>query len=189
MMSGMRILSIQREYLSKKIPQIRFIQKNVEPVIWPTHVLYYPQMEGLEDHFGESAELDAETHAYINSYLSVEQENNKRSKMNKMRRSASAQKSLNAEVQHSLPRAENWNDIQKKLEESTGENGDLNEEGLRIITAYLDQPLTSSQSSATNGANRAGNKIQVSITALPYFIHKHDEIPKRMVTDNPKVVP
>lgn len=138
-------------------------------------------MAGLEDHFGENAALDAPMAAHIASYLEAAQpENSRREKPQPV---TAQQPGSTVAPAGQLP-AESWGDIMKKLEGHIGKDGKVDAEGAKIITRYLDQPLPADQHTRLNGVLKA---TPVRITELPGFIRKHDEIPKRMVADNPKV--
>lgn len=88
-----------------------------------------------------------------------------------------------------LPK-QSWVKVMGNLEEHYGDNAELSPQLHIEILNYL----------ATNAADsskyKRSKKIMVSIdrtklidriTLTPYFIRKHDEIPKRFVIDNPKV--
>jgi len=85
--------------------------------------------------------------------------------------------------------AESWRAMMAGLEDHFGENAELDQETASHISSYLDrQALQKGKPSPMSKMlrNLAG-KPPLRITELPYFIHEHDEIPKRMVTENPDV--
>lgn len=153
-------------------------------------------MAGLDDHFGENAELDNETTAYLVnylvSYLSQPQSAISGSKINKMRKSAPITTDLAADLTTASSSDqqvfESWDDILLKLRGHINEKGELDAEAVAIIIAYLDKPITIKARSKNHKLlNNRSKEPLIRITELPYFIHKHDEIPKRMVADNPQV--
>jgi hypothetical protein len=85
---------------------------------------------------------------------------------------------------------ESWKKIMSNLDDHFGENAELIEADRLAITEYL------VSNSADHSDFRRSKKIMRSlrstqaplrITELPYFKHEHDEIPNRLVKDNPEV--
>jgi hypothetical protein len=82
-----------------------------------------------------------------------------------------------------------WRRIMSNLEDHFGDNAELIDTDRSAIQEYL------INNSADKSGNRRSKKIARSasdtpptrITQLRYFKHEHDEIPARMVKDNPKV--
>ncbi|MDD3519002.1 MAG: diheme cytochrome c [Chromatiales bacterium] len=83
-----------------------------------------------------------------------------------------------------------WNRVMAGLEDHFGDDASLPPETAEIIAAYLDD----------NASDRAGSRIgakigrsiglseaPLRISETAYFQRKHDEVPQRMVRDNPKV--
>jgi hypothetical protein len=81
-----------------------------------------------------------------------------------------------------------WEKIMTSLEDHFGENAEIEKDDWRTVTNYL----------LNNAAGRIDYRISNKmlknirgvpqrITELPYFIHEHREIPKRMVAGNTKV--
>jgi hypothetical protein len=85
---------------------------------------------------------------------------------------------------------QSWRKIMSNLDDHFGENAELVEADRKAIEDYL------VNNSAGHSDFRRSKKIMRSlsssavplrITELPYFKHEHDEIPSRLVKDNPKV--
>ncbi len=87
-----------------------------------------------------------------------------------------------------LPQAA-WQRIMTTLDNHFGDNAELEEETVRNLTAYLlvHSAEHSSQKLATKLLKSTENQLIIRITELPYFKKEHDEIPARLVTDNPQV--
>lgn len=88
-----------------------------------------------------------------------------------------------------LPAA-SWNDVMANLDDHFGENAELPTETVDAIRGYL------VDNAADSGSSRLGAKIlrgaragsaPLRITELAYFRAEHDEVPTRMVKDNPDV--
>ena len=88
-----------------------------------------------------------------------------------------------------------WKKIMANLENHFDENAELDAETNLKISQFLSQNALG----ATGGKfsrkkysrkmlrNFPVNKTPIRVTQLPYFVRKHDEVPKRMVVNNPKV--
>jgi len=83
-----------------------------------------------------------------------------------------------------------WKKMMGDLENHFKENAELDKETQTVLTKYL------VANSADNSNYKRSRKIMNSlnnnstplrITKTPYFIRKHDEIPRRLVKDNPKL--
>jgi hypothetical protein len=83
-----------------------------------------------------------------------------------------------------------WQKMMSHLDDHFGENAELSDIDRKAIEDYL------VNNSADKSTLRRSTKVMRSISAsaaplriteLPYFKHEHDEIPKRMVKENPKV--
>ncbi len=86
--------------------------------------------------------------------------------------------------------ARSWEKLMNGLSDHFGDNAELAAEDQNALTDYL----------VKNAADRSGQKRSVKIirslkneetplriTQVPYIVHKHHEIPSRMIQDNPKV--
>ena len=86
--------------------------------------------------------------------------------------------------------ARSWEKMMGNLENHFDENAELDKETQAQLTGYL----------ATNAADDANykrskrimaslgkNDAPLRVTETPYFIRKHDEIPQRMVIENPEL--
>ncbi len=84
---------------------------------------------------------------------------------------------------------ESWQKIMAELDDHFGENAELDTETSSHIINYIEQQV--SQKKLTRHMNKLLRNLPkttpIRITELPYFIHEHDEIPKKMIIDNPKV--
>ncbi|PCJ48649.1 MAG: diacylglycerol kinase [Gammaproteobacteria bacterium] len=85
--------------------------------------------------------------------------------------------------------SESWHAIMTGLDEHFDESAEMDEKTTNYIYGYLkEHALDKSKPSRLSKMLRnLPKKAPLRITDLPYFIHEHDEIPNRMVTDNPKV--
>jgi len=86
--------------------------------------------------------------------------------------------------------ARSWEKIMANLDNHFDENAELDGETQKTITAYLLKH--SADTSDYKRSRRIMNSLRttdipVRITQTPYFIRKHDEIPNRLVVDNPQV--
>lgn len=86
--------------------------------------------------------------------------------------------------------ARSWQKMMTDLENHFGDNAELDGETQLSIQKFL------LENSADKSDYRRSRKFSRSIkhsdtplriSEIPYFKHEHDEIPQRMVTDNPKV--
>jgi hypothetical protein len=75
------------------------------------------------------------------------------------------------------------------LEDHFGENAETDKQTVNHISAYLQaQALPIGKRSKWSRMLRnMSDKAPMRITQLPYFVHKHDEIPARMIKGNEKV--
>lgn len=86
--------------------------------------------------------------------------------------------------------SESWKKVMATLDDHFGDNAELAAEDQKAITDYL----------VKNSAEKVGGKVPgkiagsvrggetvIAISKTPYFVHKHREIPARMVTGNPQV--
>ncbi len=86
--------------------------------------------------------------------------------------------------------AESWRAIMAGLDDHFGDNAQLEEPASRALTGYL--VANSADESPYRRSRKVMRSLPLSsaplrITELPYFRHEHDEIPPRLVTENPDV--
>jgi len=83
-----------------------------------------------------------------------------------------------------------WQKLMGGLEDHFGDNAELDPADQQAISSFLDN------NGADKSSFRRSTKIMRSlgnsqtpfrITEVPYIVHKHDEIPSRLVNNNPKV--
>lgn len=86
--------------------------------------------------------------------------------------------------------ARSWRKLMDGLADHFGDSAELEPDQRSRLTQYL------VENSADNSSYRRSRKMvrslrggeaPIAITKVPYFVRKHDEIPRRMVRDNPKV--
>lgn len=83
-----------------------------------------------------------------------------------------------------------WNKVMINLEDHFGDNAEVDTKTYRIITKFL---LTNSADKSDYRRSKKINQsihfsdLPVRISETPYFKHKHDEIPARLVSANSKV--
>ncbi len=83
-----------------------------------------------------------------------------------------------------------WRKMMAGLEDHFGDNAELDDESYKIITDYL---MSNSADATRFGRSHKfyrsirSSDTPLRISNIPYFLHEHDEIPKRLVEDNPKV--
>ncbi|MDO6561856.1 diheme cytochrome c [Amphritea sp. 1_MG-2023] len=82
-----------------------------------------------------------------------------------------------------LPEA-SWRSIMTTLDDHFGENAELSEGPVAMITAYLSE---NAGNPGRGMLKRMAGEAPLRITELPYFIRKHDEVPERLVSGNPEV--
>lgn len=80
--------------------------------------------------------------------------------------------------------AVSWATMMSNLSDHFGENAELPAPQVAIIARYL---VTHSAQPGDRVLRRSTQTAPLRITELPYFIRQHDEIPMRMVKDNPEV--
>lgn len=88
-----------------------------------------------------------------------------------------------------LPAA-SWERMLGSLDDHFGENAELDGQTLAELRTYLlaesaDRTYAWLARKMQRGSN--SDAAPLRITELPYFRHEHDEIPMRLVKDNPKV--
>jgi len=83
-----------------------------------------------------------------------------------------------------------WAKIMNNLENHFGDNAEILPNDNKQILAYLQKNSAEKSPyyrSKKIARSLSKNKIVDRITNTPYFLRKHDEIPKKFVTGNPKV--
>ncbi|MCP5162172.1 MAG: diheme cytochrome c [Hahellaceae bacterium] len=88
-----------------------------------------------------------------------------------------------------LPGA-SWRNMMETLDNHFGENAELAESTRTELLSYLLKnaaEVSDYRRSQKITRSLAEGEIVDRITSVPYFIRKHDEIPRRFVVDNPKV--
>ena len=78
-----------------------------------------------------------------------------------------------------------WHKIMAGLEDHYGENAELDAQTRQQIDDYLVRE--SARVSYRKLFRNLGDAAPIRITELPYFVHEHDEIPARFVTENEQV--
>ncbi len=86
--------------------------------------------------------------------------------------------------------SESWRDIMAGLAEHFDESAELDNQTTEHISNYLQQNALKRDKASrfSKMLRNIPEKAPIRITELPYFIHEHDEIPRRMVVDNPEVL-
>jgi hypothetical protein len=89
---------------------------------------------------------------------------------------------------HLLPLA-SWKAIMNGLDDHFGDNAALAADQNRHITAFLDRSASDRGDRMTSARLLHGvvGDPPLRITELPYFKKEHNEIPRRMIEDNPEV--
>lgn len=86
--------------------------------------------------------------------------------------------------------AGSWGKIMSGLDQHFGENAELDSSDQKTLRNYL---LGNAAGKDKYGlpakimAAQQGKPAMLRITQMRYFVHEHSELPKRMVTGNPKV--
>lgn len=80
--------------------------------------------------------------------------------------------------------AQSWTVIMSNLDNHFEENAELPENTRLKILNYLGQHAAQAGDRVLRGTK---DEAQTRITTLPYFVHKHDEIPEQQVKNNPGV--
>ncbi|MDH5766662.1 MAG: diheme cytochrome c [Gammaproteobacteria bacterium] len=88
-----------------------------------------------------------------------------------------------------LPAA-SWQKMMLGLEDHFGDNAEIAAEDHQLITQFLTK--NSADDSSYRRSRRIVNSLKqtdvpLRISATPYFLHEHDEIPDRLVSKNDKV--
>ena len=86
-----------------------------------------------------------------------------------------------------LPPA-SWTNMMQTLEDHFAENAELDEATRKTVTQYLVTMSTPKDGEYRKFLrNMSENDTPERITETAYFIHEHDEIPQRFITENDKV--
>lgn len=87
-----------------------------------------------------------------------------------------------------LPSA-SWKAIMSGLDDHFGENAELPADAAAQLSRFLDRNASDRGDGLRNARLLRGVEVDapLRITGLPYFEREHDEIPGRMVEDNPRV--
>lgn len=83
--------------------------------------------------------------------------------------------------------ADKWQAITANLDDHFGDNASLNAQVKATIEGYLVQNAAKNGKVMKNSIPLIAGAGPQRITEQAFFIRKHDEIPRRMVQDNPKV--
>jgi len=86
--------------------------------------------------------------------------------------------------------AKSWDLIMTNLSDHFGDNAELAPEDQQAISAYLlENAADHARHKRSTRIVRSlrGNQILTRISELPYILRQHDEIPKRLIQDNPEV--
>ncbi len=78
-----------------------------------------------------------------------------------------------------------WQKIMAGLDDHFGENAELDLETQQQIEVYLVR--ASDRASYRKLLRNLGDSAPMRITELPYFVHEHDEIPRRFIEQNDQV--
>lgn len=84
-----------------------------------------------------------------------------------------------------------WLKLMAGLDDHFGDNAELDAANHKAITDFLvENSADKSDYRRSQKFARMGNgtSVPIQISKMPYFIHEHDEIPKRLVTDNKDVL-
>ena len=84
----------------------------------------------------------------------------------------------------SLLPAKSWKTIMTQLDNHFGENAEVAPEVAVDIGQYL---IENAGTPGQKLLKRMKDPAPLQITALPYFLRKHDEVPDRLVKGNPEV--
>lgn len=86
--------------------------------------------------------------------------------------------------------AESWRQIMAGLGDHFGDNAELSTQTAKAISDYLIENAADAAASSRSSKLLRGfdGATPLRITELAYFRDKHDEVPPRMVKDNPKVL-
>lgn len=87
--------------------------------------------------------------------------------------------------------ARSWNKLMAGLSDHFGENAELDPDTLQTLTEYLvansADKVQTRRSIKFMDSLPTNNSTPLRISEVPYFVRKHDEVPARLITGNPKV--
>jgi len=86
--------------------------------------------------------------------------------------------------------ASSWRLLMDELEDHFGDNAELETETRKALTDYLAKnaaDFSRDEFSRKLVRSLSKDKTPERITEIPYFVHEHDDLPKKMVSDNSKV--
>ncbi len=86
--------------------------------------------------------------------------------------------------------ARSWEKMMGNLEDHFGENAELDSETQQQLTQYMVENSAEHADYKRSKAmmkSLADNQTPLRISETRYFIRKHDELPRRLVEDNPEV--
>jgi hypothetical protein len=86
--------------------------------------------------------------------------------------------------------ARSWKKLMVSLDEHFDENAELDEETQQQITQYLVENAADQANYKRSKAmmrSLSNNETPLRISETRYFVRKHDELPRRVVKDNPDV--
>lgn len=85
--------------------------------------------------------------------------------------------------------AESWRATMAELADHFGENAELDDDVASHIANYLERntPHKGQRSEMRKMLRNLPDIPPTRITQLPYFVHEHDEIPRRVLEDNPEL--
>jgi hypothetical protein len=84
--------------------------------------------------------------------------------------------------------AQSWERLMATLGDHFGENVELPEgKRISILNYLLNSAAGRVNYAVSNNMIRNVQGTPLRITELPYFLHEHEEIPKRFVMDNPQI--
>ena len=86
--------------------------------------------------------------------------------------------------------ARSWQQLMTTLDEHFGDNAELETDVQQALTTYLAKnaaDLSSDQFSKKLIRRLSKDKTPLRITEMPYFVHEHDDLSKKMVSGNPEV--
>ncbi len=82
---------------------------------------------------------------------------------------------------------QSWDKIMKGLEDHFGENAELDDQTRAELSRYLQQASAPREGQYRRMIRNLDQQAPMRITELPYFRHKHREIPSRFIQGNDKV--
>jgi len=139
---------------------------------------------GLGQSFASSG-FESDDHDQDHEYRELDEDNDRRGEMSMNQTYAEECGSCHMAYPAMLLPQQSWRKIMAGLEDHFGENAELDATTRAEIENYLVRE--SARLSYRKMFRNLGDETPLRITALPYFVRKHDEIPVRFVTDNERV--